>query len=524
MIRKLLRHLFVYGLGDAAASLISFLLLPIYTRYLTPADYGVITMLLTIEAVTRILFRWGTDGAFMRLFYDCKTQQDEQRLSSTLFLFLLLVDGVLLVVGFGATPWLGHVMFGVDGYDGLVRLVIFNTFLTTFHFMPNSLLRIREQSTLFSILTFARSFGTIVIRLILVVPLRSGVHGVVLADTIIAVVFTLVMARWMLPLLRPVFSRPILADALRYGLPRLPHAVAHQAIAVSDRYLLAAFLSLREIGLYGVGSSFGQALRLFLNGFEFAWAPFYFGAMRRPDAKALYSRLGTYLFATVVLLAAGLSAVSADLIRLMVAPEFWQAAVVIPWTALGVVAQACYQVVALGLNITKQTKYFPISTGIAAVFSIVLNLILIPRFGFLGAAWANAASYSMLTLTIGLFARRVYPVQYEWKRLGLVAAAGLASYASAVVLVPFARNPVAGILLRGTIVTIVYLLVLWIAAFLNRSELDQLVGLWRAIRRPERAQVTRSDATEMGGEIVGDASGLAESEPGVEATRTRDNG
>jgi O-antigen/teichoic acid export membrane protein len=446
----------------------------------------------------------------MRLFYDCRGEADRQRLTSTLLLFLTSVNGALLAVGFAATPWLGDYLFEGHDYDGLIRLVIFNTFLTTFHYVPNSLLRIREQSGTFAALTSARSIATIVIRLILVVPLRWGVEGVVLADTFVTVAFTIIMARWVVPLLRPVFSRGVLREALRFGLPRVPHALAHQVIAVSDRYLMAAFLTLGEIGLYGVGSSFGQALKMFLNGFEFAWAPFYYGAMHRSDAKALYSRLGTYLFAAVVLLAAGLSAVSKDLVRLMTASEFHRAAIVIPWTAIGVVAQACYQVAALGLNITKQTKYFPLSTGAAAAFSIGANLLLIPRYGLVGAAWANAASYAMLTLTIGWFSYREYPIPYEWRRLGLVAGAGLASYMAATWFVPTWPSPVPGLLVRGFVVVAVFPVLLWVTGFLEPQEWRRLAAVWHSLQARRNLRSAPDESAEMGGELVADLSGRVE--------------
>ena len=383
----------MYRIGDAAASLVSFLLLPIYTRYLSPSDYGVITMLLTVEAVTRILFRWGTDSAFMRLYYDCRTDADRQELATTLILFLTVVNGLLLVVGVGGAPWLGRVMFGIDSYDGLVRLVIFNTFLLTFHFLPNSLLRIREQSVLFSALTFAKSFGTIVVRLILVVLMGTGVLGVVVADTVVAIVFTVVMARWVVPLLRPLFSVRVLREALHFGLPRLPHALGapgHLRVGpLPDGRLPAA-----------AGSR-----------------PLWRRQQLRPGVEALSERvrvrLGTVLprkhapggCPGVVQPAwhvpvrgsrpAG-SGAFRGVFRTGSADDdsqFAQASTVIPWTAIGVVAQACYQVAAIGLNITKHTRYFPVSTGIAAVVSVMANVILIPRFGFIGAAWASALSF-----------------------------------------------------------------------------------------------------------------------------------
>ena len=88
-IKTLFRNLAIYGFGDVATSIVSLLLLPVYTRYLTPYDYGIIAMLLTIEAVAKILFRWGVDTAFMRLYYDCADPPARQRLASTIFFFLL---------------------------------------------------------------------------------------------------------------------------------------------------------------------------------------------------------------------------------------------------------------------------------------------------------------------------------------------------------------------------------------------------------------------------------------------------
>ena len=81
----------------------------------------------------------------------------------------------------------------------------------------------------------------------------------------------------------------MLREVLSFGLPRVPHGVAHQVIAVADRYILTKFVSLREIGLYSVGASFGLGMKLFLSAFENAWAPFYFETMKEPDAKRTFS-------------------------------------------------------------------------------------------------------------------------------------------------------------------------------------------------------------------------------------------
>ena len=133
-LKTLFAHTTVYGMGDVAPSLLSLLLLPIFTRYLTTTEYGVIALLLTVEAGTKVLFRWGVDSAFMRLFYDCKDLSARQRLSSSIFLYLLAANGVLLVIGLLAAPRVAAGLLGTTAHTGTLRLVIVNTFIIAFLF------------------------------------------------------------------------------------------------------------------------------------------------------------------------------------------------------------------------------------------------------------------------------------------------------------------------------------------------------------------------------------------------------
>ena len=230
-IRNLFRNLAIYGFGDVATSIVSLLLLPIYTRYLTPSDYGVIAMLLTIEAVAKVLFRWGVDTAFMRLYYDCADQPARQRLASTIFFFLLAVNGSLLAVGLLGAGWLSTRLFGSAHEAILIALVIGNTFVVGLYFIPFQVLRITEKSKQFIALVFARSAATLVLRLVLVIGAGMGVLGVVVADVVVTVFFTGVLSRWFAPLIRPVFSRSILREALRFGAASrrslFPHCLRH---------------------------------------------------------------------------------------------------------------------------------------------------------------------------------------------------------------------------------------------------------------------------------------------------------
>ena len=499
-LKDLFRNLVVYGLGDTATQIISFLLLPLYARYLSTSDYGVLSLLLTVEVVAKVIFRWGIDGAFMRLYFDCPDQPARQLLASTQLFFLLAANGALLTAGLVAAEWLGPYLFHTHQYDWTLRLVLINTFVVGFYYLPFHVMRIENRTPTFIALGVSRSLATILMRLLFIIGLAWGVHGVVLSDIVVTVVFTAILARWFAPLIRPVFSRLLLAESLRFGLPRLPHGVAQQVIGSSDRYILGRFVSLHELGLYSTGSSFGQGLKLFLSSFEQAWAPFYFGVMERPDAKETLAQVTTYAVLVLSLLVAGLAACSRDLVTAAMPPTFHPAARVVPWIGLGVALQGLYLLTSIGLNITKHTEYYPVATGIAAVTSVVTNLVLVPTFGIIGAAWANVLAYGVLALVSWRFSNRFYPIRYEVDRLLRVVGAGVLALAAARMMVVPA-NPVVALFVHGTVVTVVYVGVLVTTRFFGPDEISQLAVLTSRIRR-RRVMEMPAEATELAGELV----------------------
>jgi O-antigen/teichoic acid export membrane protein len=512
-LKDLFGNLVIYGLGDVATSLISLLLLPIFTSYLTPEDYGVIGLLLLLEAFTKVALRWGVDTAFMRLYHDAQDQAGRQLLASTLFFFLLVVNGLLLGAALLLLPWLTPLVLGDATASGappsvLVALTLVNTFVAGFYFIPLQVLRIQRRSRTFIAISTVRSFGTILARLALVISAGMGVLGIVIADAAVTVVFSLVLARWYVPLIRPVFSRAILREALGFGLPRVPHSVAHQLIGFADRRLLEAFHTAREVGLYSIGASFGLALKLFLSAFEAAWTPFFLGVMREPNAARIYSTVSTYVVALLVVLVSGLAAAAPHVVRLFTTEGFHEAAAVTPWVALGVMFQGLYLVGSIGLVITKETKWYPLATGLAAAVSLGANLVLIPRFGILGAAWANALSYAALAAATVSLSWRVYPIAYEWGRLLRIGAAGALAYAAGTRVVPEALGVVPSLLAAGVVVLGVYGALLAATGFFHPGELRMLQEVRERVmakrRIPPRVE---PDATqvEMAGEIVATA-------------------
>jgi O-antigen/teichoic acid export membrane protein len=176
--------------------------------------------------------------------------------------------------------------------------------------------------------------------------------------------------------------------------------------------------------------------------------------------------------------------------------------------------QGVYLMTSIGLNITRRTQYYPVSTAIAAAANIGLNFALIPRYGIMGAAYANGIAYAMQAALAYFFSQRFYPVTYEWGRLVRVAIAAALAYAAGSMLPPM--HPILGVLLRGATVVVVMIGGLWVGGFLKPEELGVLQRL-RTARQTPVAVTPSTGTTELAGEIV--ATDLPVPEPSDEAER-----
>ena len=504
--RELSKDSAIYGLGEVAIQVVSFLLLNVYVLYLSPTDYGVLALLGSVEAVAKLFFRWGVDGSFMRLWYDCEDDAARQRLSSTIFFFLLAVNGVLLVLALAASPFTSGWLLGSPGYTLALVLVLLNTFAIGFTFIPFHVLRIEKRAKEFSALAFGRSVATLLARLVLVIGLGLGVMGVVIADVVVTVAMLAIMLRWFAPLIRPVFSRALLREALAFGLPRVPHGFALQVMSVGDRFVLKSLKTpLDMIGVYSIGVSFGLVPKIALGAFEYAWAPFYYATAREPGAAKVFSSLTTYAIAALALMTAGLAAVARDLLAIVTRGQYVAAEPIVAWTAVGVFFYGIYLLTSIGLNITKQTQFYPVSTAIGAAANLGLNFLLIPHYGIVGAAWANAAAYALQSSVAFGLSQKFYPIRYEHGRISRAIVASIAGYVVAIALP--ALPPVAGLFARGAVVVLTVAFLLWITRFFKPDELRALNAIRRRLRGGA-AVTSPPDTTEMMGEIV--ATGVSD--------------
>jgi O-antigen/teichoic acid export membrane protein len=433
-VRRISRQLFAYGTADVLVLAISFLLLPIYTRVLSPREYGALALLLVCEAVLKIISRWGMDAAFLRFYYE-HPADERKTLAGTIAGFFTCANGAIAVLLLALAGPINRALFDSLEFIWPYRLLIVNIFLSTFLVLPFTLLRIQERARLFATINFSLSFGTIVLRLLFVVALGFGIFGILLADVVMTVILLLALYRTMRTMIGWRFSSAYLRQLLGYGFPFVPNGVLTHVMGMGDRFILGMYLPLREVGFYLIAGSVAALIKYFPVAFDVAWTPFAYDSMQRSDAPILFARMATYAFAVLAASLVALSGLAPPLMDLMLPAEYRQVGPLVPLLALALAIQTVRTLPGTSLNVAKKTTVYPTVTAAGAIISVGAYFALIPRYGTYGAAVALLISQVLTTALMIHLAQRAYRIPYEVGRIAKVAAVGIATYVAMMTIV-----------------------------------------------------------------------------------------
>jgi O-antigen/teichoic acid export membrane protein len=439
-LRRLAGHSALYGSADVLGNVVNMLLTPVYTVFLGPVDYGNLQLLALLTTAAKIVFRLGLDAAFFRLYYDLDAAR-RRRLVGSVAVFAGLVAAVLYAVLVLAAAPLAGVLLGDPARAGWVRLALADVFFGSFAFVPLNLLRIQDRPALFSAYSLGRHLLNTVLKVTLLM-LGLGVTGVLWSDALA----TLALSAALVIRLRGAgawaLEGSLLRESLGFGLPKVPHAFFVQIQNLADRKILDLFLSRADVGIYGVAYTLGSGVKFALSAFAPAWEPFVYAQLARGDAPRTLARVATYAWAVFLAAGLGVAVFGRELLMLLTPrrPAFWPGWPVIPVVTLAYLFHGAFLLTGVGIGIRKRTRYLPLITAAAAATNVGANLVLIPRFGMLGAAWATVLSYAVMAGLGFRISHSLYPVPWEWGRLGRLSGAAAAAYGLAL-LAPQALVP-----------------------------------------------------------------------------------
>lgn len=491
-MRRLGRDALVYGFAVLLNRVVSFVMLPVYTRFLTPADYGVLQLLEMTTDIAAILFLAGMNAGVERFYFKAESEDERARVVFSAFaleIALSLLATLTLVALSG--PITRHALGGAASPQ-LVHLAAWNFSMAMMLSVPLLFVQIQQRAILYSLATLAKLVLQLSLNILFVVHLRYGAQGVLMSGLIAN---ALVGGALVVRLVRQTgfrLSVPVLRDLRRFGLPYQVTTAGTFVLTFGDRYFLQASRTIAEVGIYGLAYQFGFLLtQVAAAPYLRAWNPQRFALAQRPreERDPMYAR--GFLFYNILLLSAatGMCVFIRPVIALMTTAPFQGAATLVPVIAAAYVIQSWGDVAKLGIDVSERTSYITYATWASVALVLAAYALLIPLWGAMGAALATVAGFALRTGLTWYWSQRAWPVEYQLARhVPLLAAATGVSVAAA--LLP--RQGVVVSIATGAGLYTVYLVALWIGVLTPRER----EVLRAAARRPGSAltQLTRAEA------------------------------
>jgi O-antigen/teichoic acid export membrane protein len=396
MRRSLAFHTIIYALGSLGSRLIGFIMLPIYTRKLTPVDYGEYELLAVTTSILGILLDAGVGSAVTRFYHRHDASEQRNLVVSTAHLFLVGIFAVSVGVLFLSSSAFGQLVLGRSDGGHLFRLTFLTLCLDGAATVPLTYFRAEERSRLVVTFSLLRLFVALALNILFVVVLDMQLEGVLWSGVITACGFA-VAANWLMVRRTGLgFRGEYLRDMLRFGLPLVPGTLAYLVIHSGDRYFLKYYADSAEVGRYGLAYKFGMLVTYLVGAnFNAIWITRGLALFKQGSVDAVARVFEKYLL-VLLWFWVGLSVLAEDILAVMVGREFRGVHTMIALVGLGYVLRSCADYFRMPLNFTYRSKRDSLVIMASGAVSVLFYWAFIGTLGALGAALATAATFAVM--------------------------------------------------------------------------------------------------------------------------------
>ncbi|WP_372975034.1 lipopolysaccharide biosynthesis protein [Muriicola sp.] len=470
LFQKLFKQTFIYGLATVLPRMLSFILVPLYTKVMPTGAYGEVTLIFAWFAIFNVVLAYGMETAFFRFF---NSEEKPTRVTSTALISVGATTAVFTVFAFVIREQMA-VWLNID--PQYIKYVIFILALDALAIIPFAMLRAMQKPRRYAvikILNVAVNLSLNVFFLLFLPGLSEGnpegiFSAIYVPDFQISYIFisNLIASALTLALMFPsyrlrnyTFDRVLWSKMIRYGLPVMIAGIAFTINEVFDRIMLSellpASIAKSEIGKYSACYKIALFMTLFATAFRLGIEPFFFSHSRSENPQKAYAQITNYfvVLGSVILLAV---VVYADPLKVLIVrnSDYWEAMPVVPIIILASFCLGIYHNLSVWYKVTDRTRFGAYISIAGAVITIVINYLFIPSIGYYASAYATLAAYaSMMSLSYYL-GKRYYPIPYNFRKICFYL--GISILFSALSFYVFNRD-----ILIGSVFLLVFLLLVY---------------------------------------------------------------
>ncbi|MBN2519486.1 MAG: oligosaccharide flippase family protein [Bacteroidales bacterium] len=417
MASGLIKNTSIYTLGNFLPQIVSFILIPIYTSYLPPSEYGIVNSMNVLNSVFLILFTFSLDRGIYRLYYDYKTEASKRDYLGTITIGLLIISTLLLLLLFLANNLLVKIYRSIPFYP-YYTILLLSVYLKVFSTVPNVYLRVSEKAATFVSISFFQFITVVALNLYFIIILKKGAIGMLLGQMFGSLIILPIYLIINYKIINIKFDFGIFNQSLKYSLPLLPSVLLAWVLNLSDRIFIERFLTLNDVGIYSLGYRIASLTGILAGGFFTAYNPLFYKIANSENSalakKKLYKMNNVFIL-IILSITFFIVFLSKDIIILLISKEYHSSFKIIPLVALGYFFSQTTGLFNLMIYQDKKSVIILLITLICAGINIAFNFLLIPSFGIMGAAYSTFLSFLFMFIIEYIFAHKYYFIPINFK-------------------------------------------------------------------------------------------------------------
>ena len=430
------RYSLVYLIGQAVSRAVGFLMIPLYTQYIAPGNYGAMELIEILTGAFLMIISMGVGDSMSRFYYTEKDEEGRNKVISTIVVGfgLLGIPIVLLLVA--AAPWIARIVLEEERFAFYLQITIGTAWFGMLCDVGFTYLQMRYMAKTFVAVTLLQLVAALSLNIYFITRLEQGILGVFYSTLITQAATGLILVTVIISKVGWLVSPAHLRKLIGFGLPLVPPQIGLMLGFSSNRFFLRWYgaadpaMALAQVGIFSLGHKFGVIVNRFINvPFNSFWSPRRFELLLRdePHARETVARMCTYGTLCSVSFALVLSACIAPVVALMAESSYHACWMIVPLVALAYIATGLETHFKTGILFRRKTLW-DTWIGLLALAAIIgWNWVFVPRYGLMGAATSNLAGFAVRVTLVYFVSQKLYPIPFEMRRIAtmLLVAIGL---------------------------------------------------------------------------------------------------
>ena len=420
-MKKVVSHGAIYAVGNIARNVASFVMLPIYTRFLTPADYGVLELLsMVVDFAGLLLGRRVAQGIYRQYFLEDNDENKKCVISSSIYISIAMnVVAVVLVIALSG--YIASVIFGDQAYQRLIILFSVSILLGALFEIGMVYLRIQQRPWFFVSVSISKLLLQVSLNIYFIIFLGMAVEGIVYSTLITMGVFSIFTVAYCFYHVGFRFRVYIVKQLVSIGWPLLLASWISFYVMYADRYFIRVYSGLSEVGVYSLAFKLAFVLTFLVSEpFQHIWSSLRYEIYKDETQHYLYRKIFVLFSALMIIAGLLISLFSEELLIVMSDEAFHGASVLVPYLVVVVILQSLASFCNLGLFIEKKTIHLSYAMFIAAIISTIGFIYAIPLWGAHGAAITILLAFVVRLIYVHRASLKLFNMDISWRPIMLL--------------------------------------------------------------------------------------------------------